>query len=400
MEKECPENRSEEGARSGPVSREEISLSGERVPVPDRYLDSIYYRDEVEAPPLFRLAEALNSILKRRWLIIGGVFISALLTGLYIKLQAPVFKAAARFLPSMTQDTSSRIDRAFGTGAAYDPNAGNILSEYYTNLLTSRPLLERVIKKKFIVGEERKESDLIAYYKAKGANDDDRLTNAIRLFRLDLSFSAPRQTGYGRQPSIMSIGFSAKGPRLAADVANEMLAQLTLYIQDIKDSKTAKSRQFIESQLADTQKLLRTAEADQAAFLSRNKKIVTPDLEAERDRFRRNVTVQEEVFITLKKQLELAKIEEQEKKPSIEIIEQAFPPLKPSRPSAKKNVMIAGVLSLFFFSFLAIGLDWIQKIDLNKPDNMELNRTLDDIKGDARKIGRLFGLARPKPGKR
>lgn len=357
--------------------------------------------DGQDDAPLFGLMDIVNGWLKRRWLIIGGVILCVLLTAVYYKLQDPVFTASASFLPSRTQDMSSRIDRAFGTGAAYDPYEADTLSEYYNSLITSRTLLERVMKKKFAAGPQKEETDLIAYYQVKGNDDESRLGETINAFLSDLDLSAPPQEGYGRPPSVMLIRVSLKDPHLAAAVANEVLAQLSIYLQDIKDSKAAKSRQFIENQLADNQKLLKNAEAEQAAFLSRNKKIVTPELEAERDRFKRNVTVQEEVFITLKKQLELAKIEEQEKRPSIEIINQAYPPLRKSWPAIKRKAVSAGLLSLFLLSVLAIGIDLIRKTIPRMPENSELGRTLAEIKGDAANIGRLLGIgAGPKPGKR
>lgn len=60
-------------------------------------------------------------------------------------------------------------------------------------------------------------------------------------------------------------------------------------------------------QLKDSQGMLSKAENAVAMFNSRNRKISTPDLQSEKDRLLRTVKVQEEVFITLTKQLELAK---------------------------------------------------------------------------------------------
>lgn len=381
--------------RKRPDSGEGLVVSTERQPDRPRIVDPSYYLDEFEPQPLFSLMDAVNSLLRRRWLIIVGVLACVFLTGVYLKLQDPIFQATVSFRPSRTQDMSSRIDRAFGT-ASYDPYEADTLTEYYSNLLTSRPLLERVIRKKFAVGPEKKEADLISYYRAEGPDDETRLSEAIRLVQQNMKISSPRQVGYGRPPSIMSATFSSKDPRLAADIANEILAVLIKYIQDIKDTKAAQSRLFIENQLADTQKLLREAETAQASFLASNKKIVTPDLEAERDRLKRNVTVQEEVFITLKKQLELAKIEEQEKRPSIEIINQAIPPRSRSWPAIRKSVTIAGFLSLFLFCGLAIALDLVRKIDLSRAENTEFKKNVAAVRQDFWNMAAVIGFRRKK----
>ena len=374
---------------------EGLVVAGDRRPARPRIVDPAYYIDEYEPRPLFTLMDAVNSLLRRRWLIIAGVLACVLLTGFYLKLQDPVFRATVSFLPARTQDMSSRIDRAFGT-ASYDPYEADALTEYYTNLLTSRPFLEKVIRKKFAVGPEKKETDLIAYYRAEGRDEETRLSETIRAVLENMRIPSPRQVGYGRPPSIMSVTYSAKDPRLAADVANEILATLIAYIQDMKDTKAAQSRVFIENQLADTQKLLREAETAQASFLASNKKIVTPDLEAERDRLKRNVTVQEEVFITLKKQLELAKIEEQEKKPSIEIINQAIPPRSRSYPAIRRSVTIAGFLSLLLFCGLAIALDVAKKVELNGGGNAEFRSNLAAVRRDFWNLAAVIGFRRKK----
>lgn len=45
------------------------------------------------------LIDYVNVLLKRRWLIAFGVFISVLFTGIISKKMAPVFAASAKFLP-------------------------------------------------------------------------------------------------------------------------------------------------------------------------------------------------------------------------------------------------------------------------------------------------------------
>jgi len=120
-------------------------------------------------------------------------------------------------------------------------------------------------------------------------------------------------------------------------------------------------------------------------------------VEVERDRLKRAVTVQEEVYITLKKQLELAKIEEQEKKPAIEVLQRAEAPLRRSGPSARKNVMLAGFVSLVLFVGLAFVLEYVSKMKREEERNREFFKYLGDIKEDFRKVGRLVRISKKKP---
>jgi len=138
--------------------------------------------------------------------------------------------------------------------------------------------------------------------------------------------------------------------------------------------------------------LLKKAEAELADFTARNKKIVTPELELEFDRLKRSVKVQEEVYITLKKQLELAKIEEQEKKPVIEIIERASPPLFKSKPRTKMNVILAGFLGGVIFVILSFVVEFFSKSKANLEDKKyrEFYGHINAIKRDVRSATRFF----------
>jgi len=148
---------------------------------------------------------------------------------------------------------------------------------------------------------------------------------------------------------------------------------------------------FIENQVDENRKLLKKAETELADFTAKNKKIVTPDLEIELDRLKRNVKVQEEVYVMLKKQLELAKIEEQEKKPVIEIIENANVPLYKSSPRTKRNVILAGFVSIFLFIGLAFVLEYISKMNPKDEGYREFFKHLNGIKNDLLIVTRIIG---------
>jgi uncharacterized protein involved in exopolysaccharide biosynthesis len=175
------------------------------------------------------------------------------------------------------------------------------------------------------------------------------------------------------------------------------LDELVVFNQNEMNSKAKSNRDFIENQLKETQKLLSEAEKASSDFERTNRKIATPELQVEKDRLKRNVRLQEEISITLNKQLELAKIQEQETKNPLVIIQRAVPPRSRTSPNIRKLVLMAGFLGLMLFCGLALGLDFVKKVDTKNPEMKELLDTLEDVKGDVRKAGRIFfGLGRKK----
>jgi len=344
-------------------------------------------------PEEFHILEYVNILLRRRWLIIAGVFACVIFTGIYFKMQTPVYTASAKFLPSREADTTSRMGQIIGTGQLQSLE-GRIPADYYTVLLGSRPFLERMAKKKFSGGKLGQDIDLMTYYKIDGSTEAYRQILAVNAISQSLKVNRARATS-AQVSSVIRISYTTSDPDLSAAVVNAFLDEIILYNQDVRESKAKQNRVFIEDQLKETEALLKKAEADLAGFNARNIKIVTSDLQMEKDRLRRNVTVQEAVFIELKKQLELAKIEEQERKPSIEIIERATPPLQKSAPAVRKKVILAGFLALLLFCALAIGLEYLKKIDPDEERTRAFLDNINDIKEDIAKAGRIVGLKKP-----
>ena len=330
------------------------------------------------------LINYVNVLLKKRWLIILGVFICVLATGIYSKTRPPKYTASAKFLPSRNPEMTSRMGTLIGTSGRVESLENNVTSEYYTELLTSSPFLERIVRRKFFSQKMGGEADLVSYYGDRIEKETELLNRVVDTVGKQLEVSTHRTT------KVITISYSTAEAELSAAIVNAFLDELIQYNQDIKDTKARQNREFIENQLEENRKLLKEAEVELAEFTSKNKKIATPNLEVELDRLKRNVKVQEEVFITLKKQVELAKIEEQEKKPVIEIIEKASVPLHKSNPRTKRNVILAGFVSLFFFIGLAFVLDYISKLTPDEERYREFFKNLNEIKNDFRFVTRIF----------
>ena len=333
----------------------------------------------------------VNILLKKRWLIILGVFFCVLVTGIYSKTRPPQYTASAKFLPSKNPEMTSRMGTLIGTTGRVESIESNVTSAYYTELLKSSPFLERIVKRKFFIKKKGEEVDLISFYGDEIEKEEEPLSRVINTAGKQLQTSTQRTT------NVITISYSTGEPELSASIVNAFLEELVKYNQDMKDNKARQNREFIENRLEENRKLLKEAEESLAEFTAKNKKIATPDLEVELDRLKRNVKVQEEVFITLKKQLELAKIEEQEKTPVIQIIEKASVPLHKSNPKTKRNVMLAGFVSLFLFIGLAFILDYISNLTPDEERYKDFYKNLNDIKNDFRFITRIFARRKKAP---
>ena len=345
------------------------------------------------------IIDYVNIILKRRWLIVWGTLFTVALVGIISFKSKPVFTASAKFLPSKNPEMSSRMGTLVG-GGIIKTFEDNVTSEYYMELMKSRDFLARIAAKKFKILGRDEEMNLIRYYEIIGTSrvkpsdpEVQKMMKTIEVLSKMLRMSVEPAKAVVLALKFISLSYSTNEPELSAAIVNAIMDDLVAYNQDIRGSEATQNRKFIENQLKENQNLLKTAEKDYSDFMKRNVKITgSPDLEVERDRLKRAVTVQAEVYITLRKQLELAMIEEQEKKSPIEIIERAAVPLKKSAPQTLKNAMLAGFVSLILFVGLAFVMEYIKKIDPNEERNREFFGHLRDIKNDIGRPARLLGF--------
>ena len=136
-------------------------------------------------------------------------------------------------------------------------------------------------------------------------------------------------------------------PQLSADIAN--------YISNyVIDFVNLEQKRFAEKTKDFTKKRFELSEYDLIA--SENKltefrkihprSLDTPELQLERLRLIRDVEVNQEVFVTLRNQLEIAKIEEAKERLFINILDRAEPSINKEHPRT--------ILLLIIFSFLGV----------------------------------------------
>ena len=87
-----------------------------------------------------------------------------------------------------------------------------------------------------------------------------------------------------------------------------------------------------------------------------------PELAIELARLTRDVKVQETLFTVLTQQYEQAKIAEARDTPTVQLLDKAVPAERKSKPNVRRNMAIAGALSLFVGIFLAFFLEYVTRI--------------------------------------
>jgi uncharacterized protein involved in exopolysaccharide biosynthesis len=349
---------------SGPGS----ASSGPQAPV-----YPTYYEEEIS------LLRYVNVLLKRWRLVLGVPLLAAFSAGVFSFLVRPTFSASASFLPEVRSGSrvpaglaslAAQFGVATGSDAAQAP-------QFYAQVLKSRELLERILLDRFPDPRAKHNpvaadsNTLVDILKIEGDSVGERVYKGLKTLDKLVSTQVDRQTG------IVKLTVEAPYPELAAAVANRMLDRLNEFNTKTRQSQARERRRFVEDRVAAVERELRQAEEDLKNFYERNRSWQSsPQLAVEEDRLRRQVQLRQELYLTLKREYETARIEEVNDTPVITVIEAAVPPLERSKPRRRLNVILAFMVGGMLSLFLAFGAEYFGRSGREEDQDYQEFRSL------------------------
>jgi uncharacterized protein involved in exopolysaccharide biosynthesis len=202
-------------------------------------------------------------------------------------------------------------------------------------IATSRSVLEALLDKTLPTDGRKRLVDLIE----PNGTGLKRREEAGRRLRDDMDVSVDRRTG------IVEIKIEAGSPHIASWIANSADTLLQNFLLDMFTTRAGAKRQFIENRLLDTSSRLIEAENALEMFRGGNVRIGnSARLQMEESRLRRNLREQEEVYLTLKREFELARVDEHRTMPTLNLIDPGYPPA--TRKWPRRSVFLLGGLLL------------------------------------------------------
>jgi len=350
------------------------------LPSADMRVNPHHAPDDYEDEASLEILPIVNLLLRERYRILKPTAGVALLALAFSLTQPAVYTATVKFLAAAASGSGIALPGTPGSAATND--AGSVVDtmpEYYESLVRSDDFLGIVVNDEIARLKSGASSDWLGV--AGGVPNDGKhqLEDVIVALRETLTITNAKSSRPGS--STMLVLSAALSERKTAEaLANAVLKSLGKYGGLHRNQKAIQDRDFIQSRLQDTEAALKQSEAELAEFSMRNRKIATADLETQKERLERAVKVQEEVFLTLRKQLEMAKIRVQENQPLIQVIE--YPEARKTGPKRLRMVVLSSLLALLFFSGLAyVRYRW-QQIDRNDGDIQELLGNLHSIRSD------------------
>jgi uncharacterized protein involved in exopolysaccharide biosynthesis len=319
--------------------------------------------DDPWIPPLlmgdFNLGlevKATLRLLLRRRLPITILTGLAIAVGVVLTFVLPsVYESRALLLPSGSDDNLSAmgLGQAAGLASSFGINLGTpSMAMAYPDMLKSRQIRERILDHTFQLSSGERGS-LQALLRPAGSTPDARRATALGV--LDRKV----RVGIDKESGVLELVVSAPDAGLAQQVANAYVQELVRIEDELKAATARSNKDFIEKRLTETEGTLRVTEDAFKNFQEENPHLGSdPELQLQAARLERDTRVQEEIYLTLVRQYELAKIEENRQTPGIQVIDPANRPLTRSSPILLKNVALSAFLGFIAASLLVVGLDW------------------------------------------
>ncbi len=283
------------------------------------------------------------------------ILLSAFASGLIFLgasfLMPATYEAVTSIIPAPTRDGMSALSQ-LGANLAdlglRTPGSSDY-STMYPEIVRSRRVLNSVLDRSYSVRSDGSPVPFIDVLQPKG-DGLRRRELAFRKMRRQVDAVLDNRTG------VLTIRVRAPEPHIAAGIANSLDSLLQDFTVSAATSQAGQNRRFIEGRLAEISSSLARAEEDLRRFREGNLRIGNaPRLLLEEGRLTRAVREQEEIYLTLQRQRELAKIEENRDVPTLNVLDPAATPV--FRHSPKRAVMsIIGLLigALVSFAFIAI----------------------------------------------
>ena len=241
-------------------------------------------------------------------------------------------------------------------------NVGDFINErpsfYIPDIVNSRILKKAVINNKWKTLNEDS-IDLINYWKI---NDSTKFSLGKVLQSITGSSSSPdlnlkymdsaiekltnQVLVQEEESGLIVISVLMEEPALAADIANYIANYVKEYVSNIMLSYSSTHRKFIEERLQYSKQELSSSEEELKEFSEKNPFAVdTPELQLQRGRLMRNMEVNQQVYITLRQQYEMARINELKEIPVINILDFGEPASDEAKP---QKLLIIFLMTLVF----------------------------------------------------
>jgi len=286
--------------------------------------------------------EELFSVLWGSRKLIGIITATVTVAAIIISLLLPkYYRSTVIILP---ETNPSKLAGLSNLASLAGVNVGGevSLSKLYPTIVTSEAVLKNVIYQKYRTTSFSDSADLLKIWDIDDKDPQLAYEAMLNSLRGGLEVSLDNKT------SVLSISLLTQEPQLSADIVNAVASELDLFVRTKRTTNASEQRKWIEGRLQEVKVDLEKSENALKDFRENNRRVSdSPQLLLEQERFIREVQINSTLYTELKRQYELAKIEEIKNIPIVNIMDSGRPAAKKEKPKRSIIVLTSFFLSLF-----------------------------------------------------
>ena len=294
------------------------------------------------------LVEFALILWKGKYIIAACVFLATVIGIMYARSCPDVFSSTSYFVlnaPGSGVEGLARFNMPFGGssgGGNSDP------SDYLDKVIQDGNFLSTLYARKwFFNGDSLALEKILEIEPDQTAHNWEhaylmRKYNAIRGGKIISTYKEPK-TG------VIHLRTNTPSPHLAYDLNMHVLDYISSYMRGSIQGRAKEKRAFIDERVREAKTDLDRAEFSLARFRERNMMSASPTIMREEARLIRQINVNQDIYIQLLKQLDIAKVEELDNMQLLQIVKHPEISYTKTSPQTKKIILGA------FFIGLLIG---------------------------------------------
>lgn len=332
-----------------------------------------------------RLSDLTAFIRGSRWALLTGALTGGLLAAVYTFSQPNQYTSRITVLPEL--QTKSGVNLASlgslaglagidvsGMGGGTDA----IRPELYPNVLQSAPFALSLLKQPVKEKGQREVKPFETYWQqlpstwlstwlpAGEADEEEGMAANNGSEALELSKAQEGMTselhervkaGYDKKTGVLTISATMPDPVVAAQIANLSLSYLAEYVTGYRTEKVRREVDFLVRQVKVANKRYQDAQYALSIYRDQNRSLFLNTAKVEEQRIQAEFLLAQDLFNSISKQAEMAKIKVQEQTPVFKVLEPAQIPRKKSGPkrimTVLGGVLLGLVLALVFVVLFA-----------------------------------------------
>lgn len=298
--------------------------------------------------------------------VMAGTLVAAALAAV---LLPPVYRARASFVTAGS--TNSKMANALAGGGAglqglasqlgVSPNSDPSESpNFYVSLIQSEELRRRLLTSRFRDPRGKSPRDsatLLEILRPRSSNPQRRVELGLKTLGKSIS------TDFDLKTNMVKLAVDAQWSEVSAAVANRTIELVNAFNREQRVSRARSKRIFVQGRLDSAKIELRSAEQRLRYFYDQNRQWrSSPQLVFEESQVRRGVDVATDLFLTLQRQFEAARLDEFNDAAEITVVDPAVPPWKAQWPRywilLASALFVGALLGVLVAGSAAILEDW------------------------------------------